>query len=180
MTRVLVLASTAAASLLSLQAAAQEGPRQARNDASMVEDLVATATRRATRLQDADLSATVLDREALDQARIRDIRQLDAAVANVQFNESGQLGSTFISIRGIESNPFIVNRAAVYIDGVPFRELSNAVLNQVESIEVLRGPQATLYGANSESGLIVINTRAPTAAFTGEARGPATPHKSRN
>jgi len=180
MTRVLVLASTAAASLLSLQAAAQEAPRQARNDASTVEDLVVTATRRATRLQDADLSATVLDREALDQARIRDIRQLDAAVANVQFNESGQLGSTFISIRGIESNPFIVNRAAVYIDGVPFRELSNAVLNQVESIEVLRGPQATLYGANSESGLIVINTRAPTAAFTGEARVTASAYKGGN
>ncbi|PHY18123.1 TonB-dependent receptor [Caulobacter sp. BP25] len=177
MTRVLLLASTAAASLLGFQALAQEVPSKATKDASTVEDLVVTATRRATRLQDADLSATVLDRETLDQARIRDIRQLDAAVANVQFNESGQLGSTFISIRGIESNPFIVNRAAVYIDGVPFRELSNAVLNQVESIEVLRGPQATLYGANSESGLIVINTRAPTAGFTGEARVTASAYK---
>ena len=104
MTRVLLLASTAAASLLSLQAAAQETQPPATKDASTVEDLVVTATRRATRLQDADLSATVLDRQALDQARIRDIRQLDAAVANVQFNESGQLGSTFISIRGIESS----------------------------------------------------------------------------
>lgn len=125
-------------------------------------DIVVTGTRRNTALQDADVSVTVLDRDALNEARIRDVRQLDAVVPNVQFNDSGQLGSTFISIRGIESNPFIVNRAAVYIDGIPFRELSNAVLNQVESIEVLRGPQATLYGANSESGLIVIHTRAPS------------------
>ncbi|WP_448664618.1 TonB-dependent receptor [Sphingomonas sp. CJ20] len=137
-------------------------------------EIIVTGTRRETRLQDADVSVTVINREALNQARIRDVRQLDAVVPNVQFNESGQLGSTFISIRGIESNPFIVNRAAVYIDGIPFRELSNAVLNQVESVEVLRGPQATLYGANSESGLIVINTRAPTNHLVAEARATGT------
>lgn len=138
------------------------------------EDIVVTGTRRDTALQDVDVSVTALDRDALNEARIRDIRQLDAVVPNVQFNESGQLGSTFISIRGIESNPFIVNRAAVYIDGIPFRELSNAVLNQVESIEVLRGPQATLYGANSESGLIVINTRAPGDRAIADGRVTAT------
>ena len=138
------------------------------------DDLIVTATRRTTSVQNTDASITVIDRHALNDARVRDVAQLDALVPNVQFNESGQLGSTFISIRGIESNPFIVNRAAVYIDGIPFRELSNAVLNQVESIEVLRGPQATLYGANSESGLIVINTRAPTYALVGEMRATGT------
>ncbi|MXP26923.1 TonB-dependent receptor [Altererythrobacter indicus] len=137
-------------------------------------EIIVTGTRRDTLLQDADISVTVINREMLNEARIRDVRQLDAVVPNVQFNESGQLGSTFISIRGIESNPFIVNRAAVYIDGIPFRELSNAVLNQVESVEVLRGPQATLYGANSESGLIVINTRAPSDYPIAEARATGT------
>ncbi|MCG8440542.1 MAG: TonB-dependent receptor, partial [Caulobacterales bacterium] len=78
--------------------------------------------------------------------------------------------SVFVSIRGIESNPFIVNRAAIYIDGIPFRELSNAVLNQIASIEVLRGPQSTLYGANSEAGLILITTRQPGDEFEGELR----------
>jgi iron complex outermembrane recepter protein len=148
---------------------ANEGEGKAEPQAQS-DDVIVTGTRRETRLQDADMSVTVIDRETLNQARIRDVRQLDAVVPNVQFNESGQLGSTFISIRGIESNPFIVNRAAVYIDGIPFRELSNAVLNQVESVEVLRGPQATLYGANSESGLIVINTRAPTDHLVAETR----------
>ncbi len=156
-------------SLSGQSAWAQQSPAPA--SAEQVNDIVVTGTRRDTKLQDTPASITVLSRETLDEARIRDVRQLDAIVPNVQFNESGQLGSTFISIRGIESNPFIVNRAAVYIDGIPFRELSNAVLNQVQSIEVLRGPQATLYGANSESGLIVINTRAPTDQLTAELRG---------
>ncbi|GAA4222443.1 TonB-dependent receptor [Sphingomonas endophytica] len=158
---------------LAVAAQAQEAPSASEPST----DIVVTGTRRDTKLQDTDVSVTVLDRKTLDEARIRDVRQLDAAVPNVQFNESGQLGSTFISIRGIESNPFIVNRAAVYIDGIPFRELSNAVLNQVESIEVLRGPQATLYGANSESGLIVINTRAPTDHVVAEARGTGTTYR---
>ncbi len=159
-----ILAGCAMPAVVQAQSASDPGQTPGQNE------IVVTGTRRDTRLQDTPASVTVLTRETLDEARIRDIRQLDAVVPNVQFNESGQLGSTFISIRGIESNPFIVNRAAVYIDGIPFRELSNAVLNQVESIEVLRGPQATLYGANSESGLIVINTRAPTDRTTAELR----------
>ncbi|KTT96133.1 hypothetical protein SB4_16290 [Sphingomonas sanguinis] len=169
-----VSAATLACALAHPAAAQQEPPSPASVEPG---DIVVTGTRRDTRLQDTDVSVTVLDRKALDEARIRDVRQLDAVVPNVQFNESGQLGSTFISIRGIESNPFIINRAAVYIDGIPFRELSNAVLNQVESIEVLRGPQATLYGANSESGLIVINTRAPTDHVVAEARATGTAYR---
>lgn len=162
---VLAMSSLALFLPWSAPAIAQDGTTK-----SSADDIVVTGMRRDTRLQDTDLSVTVLTRDDLNEARIRNIRQLDGVVPNVQFNESGQLGSTFISIRGIESNPFIVNRAAVYIDGIPFRELSNAVLNQIESIEVLRGPQATLYGANSESGLIVINTRAPTSSTSGELR----------
>lgn len=127
-----------------------------------VEDtIVVTGSKRETAFINSDLSVTVLDQVAIDQARLRDFRRIDDLVPNVQFNEFGQQGSIFITVRGVESNPFIVNRAAVYIDGIPFRELNNSVLNQVESVEVLRGPQGTLYGANTESGLIIVNTKAP-------------------
>lgn len=126
-----------------------------------LEEVHVTATKRDTTLIESDLSATVIGARDIEEARVRDFRRIDELVPNVQFSESGQGGSIFITVRGVESNPFIVNRAAVYIDGVPFRELSNSVLNQVESVEVLRGPQGTLYGANSESGLIIVNTKAP-------------------
>lgn len=153
---------------ITAQSFAQTG--EAEDASEPVDNIVVTGQKRDETLLESDLSVTVLNEEAIREARLRDIRRLDDLVPNVQFNESGQLSSVFVSIRGIESNPFIVNRAAIYIDGIPFRELSNAVLNQIQSIEVLRGPQSTLYGANSEAGLILINTRRPTGPMTSEFR----------
>ncbi|MBK5912372.1 hypothetical protein CCR85_12835 [Rhodothalassium salexigens] len=135
-----------------------------------IENIVVTGTKRDTSVHDAPMGVTVLDALTIQDARLRDFRRLDDLVPNVKFNETGQMSSIFISIRGVESNPFVVNRAAVYIDGIPFRELNNAVLNQVDSIEVLRGPQGTLYGANSESGLVIVRTRAPGDETTGTLR----------
>ncbi len=136
----------------------------------VIETIVVRGQKRDRSLQETDMSVTVLDQDAIRETRLRDIRRIDDLVPNVQFNEAGQLSSVFVSIRGIESNPFIVNRAAIYIDGIPFRELSNAVLNQISSIEVLRGPQSTLYGANSEAGLLLITTRQPQDEFEGQVR----------
>ncbi|TMO95875.1 TonB-dependent receptor, partial [Pseudoalteromonas sp. S3178] len=66
-----------------------------------------------------------------------------------------------ISIRGIESNPFIVNRTAVYVDGIPYRDPDMLRLHNVNQIEILRGPQGTLYGSNANAGIIVISTKTP-------------------
>ncbi|MEM8814242.1 MAG: TonB-dependent receptor [Pseudomonadota bacterium] len=168
MTRTRWVALTAATLSLTNQSLAQSNETE--ESSEPIETITVTGQKRDESLLESDLSVTVLNEEAIRDARLRDIRRLDDLVPNVQFNESGQLSSVFVSIRGIESNPFIVNRAAIYIDGIPFRELSNAVLNQIESIEVLRGPQSTLYGANSEAGLILINTRRPTDSIASEFR----------
>lgn len=153
-----VLLSTVA--YLGAPAMAQEEPAVI-DETRTLDTIIVTGTERDTTLQDADVSVTVLTETALQNARVTDIRRIDDLAPNVQFNELGAIGGVFVTIRGVESNPFIVNRAAVYIDGIPFRELSNSVLTQLESVEVLRGPQSTLYGANTETGLIVIRTRAP-------------------
>lgn len=133
--------------------------------------IIVTATRTPALLSDTPVAATVLDEDFIRDARIDSLRQIDDYIPNVQFNQTGQVGGTYVTIRGIESNPFIVNRAAVYVDGIPFRELREQTLGTVEQIEVLRGPQGTLYGANTESGLIVIRTRQPSDAFKGEVTG---------
>ncbi len=129
------------------------------SDPVAIEEILVTGQKRTETLLQSDVAVTVMTEEFIDEARIRDLRRIDDLVPNVQFNETAQLSSVFVTIRGIESNPYIVNRAALYIDGIPFRELSNAVLSQIDSIEVLRGPQSTLYGANSEAGLLIINSR---------------------
>lgn len=161
-----IAASMAAAG--PIPAAAQD--QDAAIEDATVDEIIVTGTRLETTLQDADTAATVLTSQALSEARVTDIRRIDDFVPNVQFNESSEVGGVYISIRGIESNPFIVNRAAVYIDGIPFRELSNSVFSELQSVEVLRGPQSTLYGANAESGLIVIRTRPPGDQLEATAR----------
>lgn len=86
-----------------------------------VDEIVVTGTRQDTRLADAPVAATVLTEQFIRDARIDTLRQIDEFAPNVSFNQTGQVGGTYLTIRGIESNPFIVNRAAVYIDGIPFR-----------------------------------------------------------
>ena len=154
--------------MASAAAAQQTEPK--RSDVDVDDTIIVTGQKREETLLEADLSVTVFDERAIREARLRDFRRIDDLVPNVQFNEASQLSSVFVSIRGIESNPFIVNRAAIYIDGIPFRELSNSVLNQISSIEVLRGPQSTLYGANSEAGLILITTRLPEDDLVAQVR----------
>jgi hypothetical protein len=67
-------------------------------------DIIVTAQKRQGTLQDSDTAITVLDAKAINEARLRDFSQLDDLVPNVQFNQGGQLGNVFITIRGVESN----------------------------------------------------------------------------
>ncbi|WP_199553301.1 TonB-dependent receptor [Sandaracinobacteroides hominis] len=132
-------------------------------------DIVVTATKSDQRLLEVPASLTVYDQRFIEQARIRSLRQLADYSPNVSINQIGQIGGTFISIRGIESNPFIVNRAAVYIDGIPFRDPDAQVLADAAQIEILKGPQGTLYGANASAGVIVIRTLDPTEQLSARA-----------
>lgn len=159
------------ASLAASSANAQTTPEEPA--ALELDRIIVTGTRQDTPLSDAAVAVTVLSEQFLRDARIDSLRQIDDFVPNVQFNQLGQVGGTYVTIRGIESNPFIVNRAAVYIDGIPFRKLRDQALGSVDQVEVLRGPQGTLYGANTESGLFVIRTRAPSEAFEAELTGAA-------
>lgn len=134
---------------------------------SDADDIIVTANKIDERLVEVPSAITVYDREFIEDARIRSLRQIDDYAPNVSINQIGQIGGTFISIRGIESNPFIVNRAAVYIDGIPFRDVDAQVLNDAQQIEILRGPQGTLYGANADAGIVLVRTLDPTEELTG-------------
>jgi iron complex outermembrane receptor protein len=134
-------------------------------------DIVVTANKTEQRLIDVPGGITVYDQRFIEQARIRSLRQLDDYSPNVSINQIGQVGGTYISIRGIESNPFIINRAAVYIDGIPFRDPDAQVLADAAQVEILKGPQGTLYGANTSAGIIVIQTQDPGENLSGHVSG---------
>ena len=143
-------------------------------------EIVVTANKIEERLVDTASAITVYDREFIEDARIRSLRQIDDYAPNVSINQTGQIGGTYISIRGIESNPFIVNRAAVYIDGIPFRDIDAQFLNDASQIEILRGPQGTLYGANADAGIVLVKTLDPTSELSGYVSGAASVFEQRS
>ena len=111
-------------------ALAQSPPTEPEPDITE-EGIIVTATRQSSPLADTPVAATVLTEQFIRDARIDSLRQIDDYIPNVQFNQTGQVGGTYVTIRGIESNPFIVNRAAVYVDGIPFRKLREQTLGTV-------------------------------------------------
>lgn len=135
--------------------------------------VVSGARKRVDNLQEVPQSATVLSREQVRDARINTVEQLQAFVPNFRVNTAGGRGGKgAISIRGLSNTDFSKDPSVgVYIDDVPFTDLSvySSILFDVDSIEVLRGPQSTLYGANTPAGVINVTTALPSGKFGGEA-----------
>lgn len=142
---------------------AQEAQPEARNVG--IGDIVVTATRTgATRLQDTPLAVTAFDSAALDATGIKDVRDLASLTPNLLVTQNGALSQVYI--RGIGSNNVFGGSdpsSTIHLDGVylarPASYLSNFL--DVERIEVLRGPQGTLYGRNSVGGTINVISRKP-------------------
>ncbi len=132
------------------------------------EDIIVTARRREERLQEAPLAISALSGNALEQMNIRTSDNLDARIPNLSLSPSpGGAASTLVAyIRGIgEYAPNFTNDSSVgiYVDGVYHARMSGNLteLNDIERIEVLRGPQGTLFGRNTTGGALNIVTRAP-------------------
>jgi iron complex outermembrane recepter protein len=157
-----------AAALLPAQALAQEAAPQAAQGADDVatglEEIVVTAQRRKENLQDVPISVTAITSSNLAAAGIGGTSQLGQVVPSVQFTRSGP-GAIFF-IRGVGNSSGGTGEEganAFYIDGVYLGDLTQAGLdfNNIERIEVLKGPQGTLFGRNSSGGLVNIITKEP-------------------
>ncbi len=137
--------------------------------------IVVTALRRETNLQDTPISISVMDSEALADRRVQSLLDLgDGSVPSLRVAtyESRQSALT-IGIRGIvpgdANQPAREQGVGIYIDGVYMGRQHglNAALFDVERIEVLKGPQGTLFGRNTEGGAVNIVTRGPSGEFGG-------------
>ena len=150
------------------------GPSAIAADASIdenpLQEVVVTATRRAMSAQDVPISITAVSGAALEQAGIQDIAGLAHSVAGVNYTDKGPYGgvtgSTLI-IRGLNSEETsdlafptpIVAPVATYVDETPL--FVNLRLQDLDHVEILRGPQGTLYGSGSLGGTIRFVQNAP-------------------
>lgn len=153
---------------------ATEAPPAEAATAGQGDDIVVTARRRDEQLQDVPLAISVLGGPQLDATGSINVGRLQQIQPSVQFFSTNPRNSA-ANIRGLGApfgltNDGIEQGVGIYIDEVYYSRIAVATFDflDVERIEVLRGPQGTLYGKNTTAGAINIVTRAPT--FQPEAR----------
>lgn len=156
-----VLGLAVAATIFSSNSAAQE---------FALEEIIVTAQKRAESLQDVPISVSAMDGDTLSDAAIPDIESFSTYVPNFTVSTSGY--GEVISIRGIQSGAVtsIEQSVATFVDGV-YRgrgAQSRFGLFDVGMVEVLRGPQGTLFGKNTIGGALNVTSAAPTDEFEGQ------------
>lgn len=132
-----------------------------------------TAQKRAENIQDVPISITAMSDEELQQHGAASLRDLQFIVPNLTLYSRDDFNPNFI-IRGISSgarNIGFESSVGVYVDGVFMGRTSGSIqqLDDIASVEVLRGPQGTLYGKNTISGAINVTTKRPGDTFEGRA-----------
>ena len=162
MHRTLALGASAAAIALASTAAAQ------------VDEIVVTAQKRQSTLLETPVAVSVVGEEQIEQSTILNVQDLQVLTPSLSVTQNSGPGVVSYAIRGIgtSSDNFALEPSvSVYVDGV-YRARQAAAINDfidLERVEVLRGPQATLYGRNSTAGVISYTTKAPEFEFGGEA-----------
>ena len=139
-------------------------------------EIVVTATKREQSLQDVPISVSVTGEDTVDKAQIRDLVDLQSVVPSLKVSQSNAAAQTNFIIRGFgngNGNFGIESSVGVFIDGV-YRSRSFSALDdlpEIERIEVLRGPQSTLFGKNVSAGAISIITKRPQFILGGQFEG---------
>lgn len=179
-----LLCSVAATALLGAPALAQEATPAAGPQGG-VDRIIITAQKRAEDIQDVPLSVTAFGAEQIELSGVTNMTDLATSVAGLQIDSSNNLRNTSVAIRGIGSsgtNPGIETSVGVFLDGVylPSGGMIQGELLDISTVEVLRGPQGTLYGRNTPVGAINITTQKPSSEFNAMMRVGAGSHDSYN
>ncbi|HEX4504627.1 MAG TPA: TonB-dependent receptor plug domain-containing protein, partial [Alphaproteobacteria bacterium] len=170
--KIRLLAATALAAGLALPAFAQQAAQPAAQGGGM-EEIVVTAERREEKLRDVPIAVTSFNAATLQSRGITDIRGIQGFAPNVALVQSpGYQTETDLAVRGgvtINPAPYWDPTAGLYVDGVFIPKAIGNVTDManIDHIEVLRGPQGTLYGRNTLAGAVNIVTKKPTGQFDG-------------
>ena len=145
---------------------------------AQVETITVTSQKREQTLQEVPIAVSVVQAETLEDAQIIDAIDLQSVVPALRVSQLERSSNATFIIRGQgngANNPGIEPSVAVYIDGV-FRSRAGTALSDlmnIERVEVLRGPQSTLFGKNASAGVISIVTRKPQFTTQGSVEATA-------
>lgn len=163
-----------AAMLASAPAQAQEADTRAEPQ-SGIADIVVTAQRRSESLQDVPVAVSALDADRIREAGFKDVEDLSSTVPNLNISALWGTSNPKIFMRGIGNNNFnqtAESKVAVYLDQVYLSAPSGQLFQMydLDRIEVLRGPQGTLYGKNATGGAISVYSKLPGDEVEGYVR----------
>ncbi len=152
---------------------AQEAPEAAAEEVDTTE-IVVTAGKREQTLQDVAISVSVTSAQTIEQSSINDLIDLQFLVPSLkipQFNAASEVNFVIRGFGNGSGNIGIESSVGVFVDGVYRSKSASAIadLPEIERIEVLRGPQSTLFGKNTSAGAISIVTKKPTFDWNGNA-----------
>lgn len=160
----LALASTPSARAAEVTAGAgTEGPTN-------VTEIIVTAQKTSERLQDVPVVVTALSEKQLETAQVRSVSDLTLLTPGLNVTTNGTESTTIARIRGVGNvadNPGLEDAVGLYIDGVyrPRNGVSFNDLGELSDVEILKGPQGTLFGKNTIAGVIQVTTKRPSFKF---------------
>ena len=152
-------------------------PQNAQTDSQSTGDIIVTATRRNEALSTVPLAVSAVTAATLQNSGASDIRALNqlspSLLVSSTSSEAAAGGARIRGIGTVGDNPGLESSVATFVDGV-YRSRAGVGLTElgaIDRIEVLRGPQGTLFGRNASAGLISIITAKPSFTFGGEVEG---------
>ncbi|NEX93446.1 TonB-dependent receptor [Caulobacter sp. 17J65-9] len=171
--RKILLGSVASLALLPTAALAETASADtaATDTGDTVQEIVVTARKREEKLQEVPIAVTAVSGETLERQQVITVKDVAAFAPGLTIN-SDAVGRAFVSIRGIGTTLIdtVQPGVGIFIDGIyqPNTSYLNSPTLDVAQIEVLRGPQGTLFGNNTLGGAINVISRAPTDELTGK------------
>src|SRR5438309_3908297 len=134
-------------------------------------EIIVTAQKRSEKLQNVPIQVDVLTGKTLEARQMRMTNEIARTVPNLTIEKTDVYSNSVIVLRGIAQAANADAPVAVIVDGVPQDDPKqfNMHLFDVAEIEVLKGPQGSLYGRDAEAGAVIINTVQPTNDFRGFA-----------
>ncbi len=169
-----IIQALALTTCVGLSATANAQETNSEREKNLIEQITVTSQKRVESLNEVPVAVSVLREDQINAAFANNIESLQALVPSVSFRKGNTTRNSAITVRGIGTISFSVAAepsVSTVVDGVVMGRSGQAFVDlyDLERIEVLRGPQGTLFGKNASAGVLNITTKRPTDEFEGTA-----------